>query len=158
MLSQDDLAAVNKQAARLAQKLEGWTRAAISRRLAERLVDGRDMTDAVVDVYDELETAAGTVIPIAKVGEVNRGEVSIEGRVETLWESDAPAIQDVGLLEDDSGRIKVTVWRKSGAPMLQEGDHVVLRNVAKSWYEGRCSVAVTGWSSIHFPERGQWWE
>jgi hypothetical protein len=74
-----------------------------------------------------------------------------------LWDSDAPAIQDVGLLEDDSGRIKVTVWRKSEAPVLQEGDHVVLRNVSKSWYEGRCSVAVTGWSSIHFPERGRWW-
>lgn len=157
MLSQSEVATVNEQAERLADELDGWTQAAISRRLAERLVDGRDITDAVVDVYDELDGAAGTVIPIAKVGEVNRGEVSISGEVVELWNASSPRVQDVGLIEDDSGRIKVTVWRKSDASVLQKGEDVVLRNVAKSWYEGRCSVAVTGWSQIEFPERGRWW-
>ncbi|GCF12087.1 DNA-binding protein [Haloarcula mannanilytica] len=158
MLSQEDLAAVNKQAARLAEKLDGWTRAAISCRLAERLVDGRDMTDAVVDVYDELETAAGTVIPIAKVGEVNRGEVSVEGRVEQLWDPSHSSIAQVGLIEDDNERIRVTIWKASAAPWIEEGEHVRIHGASVSWYEGRASLAVTGWSSIHFPERGRWWE
>jgi len=157
LLSQSDLATVNRQAARLEEKLDGWTRAAISRRLAERVADGRGMTDAVVDVYDELDQAAGTVIPIEKVGGVNRGEVSVEGEVVQLWEPRSSAIQNVGLIEDESGRTKFTVWAKSEAPLVEEGDHIVLRNVAKNWYEGRCSVAVTSWSRIEFPERGQWW-
>ena len=39
---------------------------------------------AVVAVFEELETAAGQVIPIGKLEEVNRKEVTVEGRVETL--------------------------------------------------------------------------
>ncbi|WP_458209909.1 hypothetical protein [Haladaptatus sp. NG-SE-30] len=27
--------------------------------------------------------------------------------------------------------------------------------LAKNWYEGRVSVAGTGWSTIHVPERGR---
>ncbi|MDQ2072375.1 OB-fold nucleic acid binding domain-containing protein [Haloarcula sp. H-GB4] len=158
MLSQSNLAMVNRQAARLAEQLDGWTRAAISRRLAERVADGRGMTDAVVDVYDELDQAAGTVIPIAKVGEVNRGEVSIEGRVAQLWDPSSPTIQNVGLLEDESGRTRVTIWKASEAPWIEEGDKVRIHGASVNWYEGRASLAVTGWSSIHFPERGRWWE
>lgn len=158
LLSQSELATVNRQAARLAKQLDGWTRAAIGRRLAERVADGRGMTDAVVDVYDELDQAAGTVIPIAKVGEVNRGEVSVEGRVEQLWDPSSPKIQNVGLLEDESGRTRVTIWKASEAPWIEEGDKVRIHGASVSWYEGRASLAVTGWSSIHFPERGRWWE
>jgi len=35
---------------------------------------------------------------------------------------------------------------------------VRIHEAATNWYEGRISVAVTGWSIIHFPERGRWWE
>ncbi|MDS0222848.1 DNA-binding protein [Haloarcula sp. S1AR25-5A] len=148
VLSQSKLATVNRQAARLEQQLDGWTRAAISRRLAERVADGRGMTDAVVDVYDELDQAAGTVIPISKVEEVNRGEVSIEGRVETLWESSSSAIQQVGLIKDDSGRIKFTSWAKSDVAFVREGEQITLRLAAKNWYQGRVSIALTGRSRI----------
>ena len=157
-LSRSELGAVNEEAARLAEQLRGWSRAAISRRLAERVADGRGMTDAVVDVYDELDQAAGTVIPIEKVGEVNRGEVSVEGRVAQLWNPSSPKIQNVGLLEDESGRTRVTIWKASEAPWIEEGDTVRIHGASVSWYEGRASLAVTGWSSIHFPERGRWWE
>jgi hypothetical protein len=78
-LAQEQLAAVNKQAMRLAKKLDGWSRAAISRRLAERVVDGAGVMSAVVGVSEELRTAPGQVIPIADVQDVNRKEVSIQG-------------------------------------------------------------------------------
>jgi ssDNA-binding replication factor A large subunit len=64
----------------------------------------------------------------------------------------------VGLIEDDTGRTKFTSWTKSDPKLVQEGDHVRLREVEKSWYEGRVSVAVTGWSQIEFPDRGRWWD
>ncbi|WP_231186355.1 DNA-binding protein [Haladaptatus sp. DYF46] len=157
-LAQEELAAVNKQAMRLAEKLDGWSRAAISRRLAERVVGGTGVMSAVVGVYEELRTAPGQVIPIADVQDVNRKEVSIEGQVTQLWTPGSPKIQQVGLIEDDSGRIKFTVWRASQKTMVREGETVQLRSVAKNWYEGRVSVAVTGWSTLHFPERDRWWD
>jgi hypothetical protein len=48
------VAAVNKQSIRLVKKLDGWSRAAIGRRLGEALVDGKDLMSAVVSVFEEL--------------------------------------------------------------------------------------------------------
>jgi len=50
-LRQEQLAAVNKQSMRLAEKLDGWSRAAIGRRLGEAVVGGKDLTSAVVGVF-----------------------------------------------------------------------------------------------------------
>ena len=157
-LTQEQLAAVNKQSMRLAEKLDGWSRAAIGRRLGEAVVGGKDLTSAVVGVFEELQTAPGQVVPIGMLEDVNRKEVSIEGRVTVLWESDSPAIQQVGLIEDESGKTKITVWEKSNQPWIEEGEHVRIHGAAKNWYNGRVSVALTGWSTVHFPERGRWWE
>ena len=157
-LSQDELATVNTEADRLATRLDGWSRAAVSRRLAEAVVDGTDMTSAVVRVFEELQTAPGQVIPIGKLEDVNRKEVSIEGRMEVLWDSDSPAIAQVGLIADDSGKTKVTIWEKSDAPWIEENEQVRIHKAARNWYEGRISLAITGWSNIHFPERDRWWE
>ena len=152
-LSRVQLGEVNKQAARLAGELQGWSRAAISRRLAERVVEGVEMLDAVVAVYDELQECPGQVVPISAVERVDDYEVDIEGTVSVLWTPSCAAIKQVGLLEDDSGRIKFTSWRKSGQPLVREGERVRLRAVAKNWYEGRCSVALTGKTLVSFPER-----
>ena len=156
-LSRTELGMVNKEATRLAGMLPGWSRAAISRRLAERVVDGVSATAAVVGVFEELQTDAGQVVPIAALEDVPVKEVSIGGVVRTLWEPSSSAIQQVGLIEDESGKTKFTVWTQSGQSIVEEGERVVLRNVAKSWYEGRVSVALTGRSSISFPEREAWW-
>ncbi|MFC7130582.1 DNA-binding protein [Haloferax chudinovii] len=156
-LSVEELGEVNREAARLQTKLDGWSRSAISRRLAEQVADGKSMMSAVVGVFEELQQAPGRVIPIAAVSEVNRREVSISGTVTQLWESSNSAIQQVGLIEDETGRTKFTAWTKSDQSVVREGERVTMRNVAKSWYGGRVSVAATGWSEISFPEREAWW-
>ncbi|GAA0216387.1 DNA-binding protein [Halobaculum roseum] len=157
-LTQEQLAAVNKQSMRLAEKLDGWSRAAIGRRLGEAVVGGKDLMSAVVGVFEELQTAPGTVVPIGKLEDVNRKEVSIEGQVETLWDPSHPSIAQVGLIADDSGQTRVTIWEKSNAPWIEEGEQVRIHGAARNWYEGRVSLAVTGWTTLHFPERGRWWE
>lgn len=147
-LERAELASVNAEADRVAGELEGWTRAAVGRRLAEWLVDGRDRMTAVVGVYEELVTAPGTVVPIGELEDIDRREVSIEGTVETLWEPSSAKIQQVGLLGDETGRVKVTVWTASDQPVVREGERVRIYGAAKNWYDGRVSVAVTGWSRI----------
>ncbi|WP_226006629.1 DNA-binding protein [Natrinema salinisoli] len=157
-LTQEQLAAVNKQSMRLSGKLDGWSRAAIGRRLGEAVVGGKDLMSAVVAVYEELETAPGQVVLIGKLEGVNRKEVSIEGTVTQLWELSSPSIAQVGLIEDESGRTKFTSWKVSDAPWIEEGERVRIHGAAKNWYNGRVSVALTGWTTVHFPECGWWWE
>jgi ssDNA-binding replication factor A large subunit len=157
-LTQAQLGEVNEQARRLATELTGWSRAAVSRRLARKVVTGADITSAVVKVFEELQTAPGNVLPIGKLEEVDRSEVNISGRVMTLWKPSHPSIAQVGLVADESGRTRVTIWEKSDAPWVTEGEHVRIRGAARNWYEGRVSLAVTGSTTIEFPERGRWEE
>ena len=157
-LTQEQLAAVNTHSMRLAEKLDGWSRAAIGRRLGEAVVGGKDLMSAVVGVFEELQTAPGQVVPIGKLEEVDRKEVSVEGQVDTLWDPSHPSIAQVGLIADDSGKTRITIWEASNAPWIQEGERVRIHGAARNWYEGRVSLAVTGWSTVMFPERGRWWE
>jgi ssDNA-binding replication factor A large subunit len=138
--------------------VDGWSRAAISRRLADAVVDGTDMPSAVVRVFEELQTAPGQVVPIGKLEDVDRKEVSIEGTVTQLWDPSSPSIAQVGLIEDDSGKTKLTSWVASDQPWIEEGERVRIHGAAKNWYNGRVSVALTGWTTVMFPERGRWWE
>ncbi|WP_089816123.1 DNA-binding protein [Halomicrobium zhouii] len=156
-LTQAELSTVNEQAARLTEEHGGMTRAAISRQLAERIADGMDVLDAVVEVIELIRDEAGVIVPIDQIENVDRSEVTVEGRVTQLWTPSSRAIRQVGLIEDESGRTKFTSWKKSAQPMVEEGERVRFRAAAKNWYQGRCSIALTGWSEVHFPERGQWW-
>jgi ssDNA-binding replication factor A large subunit len=83
--------------------------------------------------------------------------VSVSGKVVQLWEPGHPAIQDVGLIADESGQIKFTIWTKSRCCAVKEGEQVRFRAAARNWYRGRCSLALTGESRVEFPERGAWW-
>ena len=158
-LSQEDLAAVNRQAMRISERIDGgWSRAVIAKRLAEKVEDGIEVTTAVLETLEEVKAESGTIVPIADIGEIPVGEVTVEGEVIELWTPSSSNIQQVGLLEDESGRTKFTIWQRSNQTMVREGQTVRFRAAAKSWYQGRCSLALTGWSHIEFPERGRWWD
>jgi ssDNA-binding replication factor A large subunit len=157
-LSREMLGVVNEEATRLAEHIDCWTRAAISRRLAERVESGGSLLSAVVGVVEETKTAPGTIVPIGDLSEVWRREVSIEGTVVQLWEPSHSAISQVGLIEDETGRTKFTAWTRSRVPLVDEGERVRFRGVQKSWYQGRCSVALTGDSLVEFPEREAWFQ
>lgn len=152
-LSCEELAAINQQAERIATEVrESGSRAAVSRRLAERVAQGDSLLTASVAVMEAERTRPGTVVPIGELEDIPRKEVSIEGEVVTLWTSSHPAIEQVGLIEDDSGRVKFTSWTRSRPRIVKEGEQVRMRAVATNWYQGRVSVAVTGDSRIVFAD------
>ncbi|USZ71440.1 DNA-binding protein [Natronosalvus halobius] len=158
-LERRELGQVNRQARRLAEDVQGgYTRAVIGKRIASRVLEGADMFEAVMDTKEEIQHEAGTIVPIGRLESIRKGEVSVEGRVIELWDASSPAIQQVGLLEDETGRTKFTIWAKSRQTMVREGERVRFRTAAKNWYNGRCSIALTRWSEIVFPERESWWE
>jgi hypothetical protein len=157
LLSREMLGAVNEEATRLAGELDGMTRAAVSRRLAERVEASGSLLSATVGLVEEAKTARGTVVPIGELEEVWREEVSIEGTVTQLWKPAHSSISQVGLIEDESGVTKFTAWTRSKVALVEEGERVRFRGVKKSWYQGRCSVALTGDSLVEFPEREAWY-
>jgi len=158
-LTQDELAAVNEQAMRISDEVQGgWSRAVVAKQLAENVQRGRDVTKAVLETLEELKAAPGAIVPIADVPDVPVGEVTVEGEITQLWDPSDTSISQVGLIEDDSGKVKFTIWEASRKTVVSEGETVRFRAVKKNWYQGRCSIAITGWSRIEFPERGRWWE
>ena len=159
-LSQDDLATVNREAHRIAQKVEnGPSRAAVARLLADKVVDGQKITDAVFDTLEAVKQMPGVIISIAEVPDVPGEEVSVSGEIVQLWRPSSSAISQVGLIADESGKIKFTSWAKSDQKGVREGDRVRIKHAKKNWYQGRCSIALTYDSRIVFPERDrQWWK
>ncbi|MFQ3293194.1 MAG: hypothetical protein ACI8VE_000251 [Natrialbaceae archaeon] len=158
-LSQEDLAKVNQEAQRIVERVEGGPgRAAVARSLASRVRAGQPLTEAVFATLDEQLASPGVILPIEKVPEVQTDEVSVEGEVIQLWDPSTPSIQQVGLIADETSKIKFTIWRKSQQTVIREGQQVRFWAAKKNWYEGRCSIALTYDSRIEFPERVPWWE
>jgi hypothetical protein len=157
-LARDELAGVNREAARLHERYDDVSRAAIGRELGERVADGQSLVSAVVAVAERLRERPGRVVPVEELDVVDASEVCVEGVIERLWTPSHPAIQWVGLLEDETGRVKVTSWKRSNQPTVREGERVRIRAAAKNWYEGSVSLAVTGWSGVTFPGRGRYWK
>ncbi|MUV85154.1 hypothetical protein GJ631_00795 [Natronomonas sp. CBA1123] len=149
---------VEKQAIRLDGKCCGGLGVeAIERELAARVQSGRSMQDAVLDMVEDVQAAPGAIVALGELVQVGRKWVDVEATVETLWEPSSPSMQQVGLLEDETGKTKLTVWKRSKQPLIAEGQTVRIRDAAVSWYQGRASLALTGRSMVHFPERAAWW-
>jgi len=89
------------------------------------------MFKAVIDTKEEMQHEAGTIVPIGALEEIRRGEVTVEGRVLELWVPSSQSIQQVGLLEDETGRTKFTIWAKSNQTMVRKGERVRFRAAAK---------------------------
>jgi ssDNA-binding replication factor A large subunit len=115
------------------------------------------MMTAVVGTFEALQTEPGRVVLIGMLEDVRRREVSIEERVEELWTPSLSSSAQMGLIGDESGRTRVTIWKQSEAPWIAEGERVRIDGAARIWSQACVSVAVTGWSDIRFPERGRWW-
>lgn len=153
-LGRAELAEVNREADRLVERLDGVSRAAVSRSLARRVRDGQAVTEAVFATLDAWMAEPGIPCGIAEVGELSGDAVTIEGEIIELWDAGSSAvISQVGLIADETEKIKFTVWEKSRCAMVAVGDRVRLRGAKVNRYRGRWSVALTSDSRIVFPER-----
>lgn len=157
VIGREELAVVNQQAARIHERTRGWSRAALSRRLAEEVRCGKPVAEAVIETTMDVRYGPGQVVPVGEVGLVERDEVTVEGRVVTLWEPSHPRIAQVGLLGDETGTVKFTVWKRSGKTRVRAGERVRIGAGALSIYEGRASIAVTGRSTFESLDVDRWW-
>jgi len=99
--------------------------------------------------YDDLEfpgQSAGDVT----LSSVDQDEqwVDVTVKVVELWDPTHDSIDQVGLIGDESGRLKFTKWAKAELPALDEGSIYELSNVITSEYEGRYSINLNSRSNI----------
>jgi hypothetical protein len=135
--------------------MDGPTRAALSRRLAERVTDGGDVVDSALTLLEELYANGEAVAPIGEI-DPRQYEADIQGTVTKLFAPLSPSQQQVGYVTDDSGAsVKVTIWEKSRQDtVLREGDEVRIRGGKPSSYNGQLTLAVTHDSRVTVVERG----
>ncbi|KAB1186879.1 MULTISPECIES: replication factor A [Haloferax] len=74
--------------------------------------------------------------------------VDVTAKVVELWEPRSDAIAQVGLLGDESGRMKFVSFTTSELPELEEGKSYALGNVVTDEYQGNFSVKLNRTTSI----------
>ncbi len=158
-LDAEDLADVNKFARKLHREVSNAPEpSAIGRMLAEKIDKGKSMMAAVIETKEGLYEESGCPQPIEMLeswmARYDMG-VAIEGTVKTLWEPKSVNQQQVGLIEDESGTVKFTVWENSmQTTVLQEGDQVRVTGAKVGWYGGQATLAADSETDIQILERG----
>jgi replication factor A1 len=103
--------------------------------------------------YDETEVDQDSLSNTNEqrdLGSIETAEewIDITAKVVELWEPRSDAIGQVGLLGDETGRIKFTAWAKSDLPTLEDGEVYHLGNVVTDEYEGQYSVKLNRTTTI----------
>lgn len=74
--------------------------------------------------------------------------LSFTAKVVQLWDNDVDSIAQVGLIGDETGTIKCTIWASADAPQIAEDEVYRFENVVSDEYDGRLSVQVNSASEI----------
>ncbi len=113
---------------------------------ARRSVTNSYLDDAGME-RDELGRGGAELV---RVNDIDEDEQWIDLRVKLvdLWEPRSDSISQVGLLGDESGRIKFVAFETSDLAELTEGQSYELSNVVTDEYEGDYSVKLNRTTSI----------
>lgn len=158
-LDDGEAAGVRDAARHLNERLvSGPSIEALEHRLAQKVTRGQDLISATSNLQDELYQEAGVIQPIAEVPAVPSRynvEADIQGEVTTLWQPKASNQQQVGLIADDSGQLKFTVWTLSNQDViLREGDTIRIVGGKVGVYKGQATLAADSKTLITVIERG----
>lgn len=107
---------------------------------AERSVVSYFLREHKIERADYYGTPEGAA-PV-QISDIDQAEqwINLHAKVVELWESTSPAIDQVGLIGDETGTIKFVKWAKSNLPPLEEGKSYSLENMTTDEWEGRFSV------------------
>jgi replication factor A1 len=89
---------------------------------AERSITSDYTREFGLEEKTELVTPKNTETPATPLADIRSGDwVTIEGVVSVLFESRSPSVAQSGILADQSGAVRFTIWAKSQAPLLEPG-------------------------------------
>ncbi|GAA0474773.1 replication factor A (plasmid) [Halococcus dombrowskii] len=110
----------------------------------------RSVTSSYYDEADADPESMGDANEQREIGSINTAEewIDITAKVVELWEPRSDSIAQVGLIGDETGRIKFTAWAKSDLPSIEEGSVYQLGNVVTDEYQGQYSVKLNRTTTI----------
>jgi replication factor A1 len=110
----------------------------------------RSVTSTYYDETDVDQESLSNANEQRELGSIATAEewIDITAKVVDLWEPRSDSIAQVGLLGDETGRIKFTAWAKSELPTLEEGAVYHLGNVVTDEYQGQFSVRLNRTTTI----------
>lgn len=74
--------------------------------------------------------------------------ISIRTKVLQLWDPNSDSINQVGLLGDESGKIKFVSWKKAALPELEEGKSYLIKGAVVDSWNGDYQVNLNSRTSI----------
>lgn len=114
---------------------------------AQRSVQRHYLDEAGVE--DDVLQSSGSTQTVT-LSDIDRAEewVDVSVTVVDLWEPRSDSVAQVGLVGDETGRIKFTKWAKSDLPTLEEGKSYKLSNVVTDEYQGDYSIKLNRTTEI----------
>ena len=144
---------LNQEAERVADRF-GRSRAVMGRRIAEKVVEGAAVPEAVMSLVEELCEERTVRTPLSMVDPTDSW-ATLEGVVTKLFEPASSNQQQVGIIEDETGTCKATVWRNSRSDVvLSESDVVRIQDAKPGLYNGQLTLAVVSDTRMVVKERG----
>ena len=87
--------------------------------------------------------------PLINISDVDDGKwANIRGKIVQLWDKTHESISQVGLIGDETGTIKFTIWESAGVSSVEEGKSYLLKNVVVNEWNGKFQLNVNKSSSI----------
>ncbi|SFM85724.1 replication factor A [Methanolobus profundi] len=88
--------------------------------------------------------------PMANIADITEDGrwVNVRGKVVQLWDNTHESISQVGLIGDETGTIKFTMWESAGAPIVEENMSYLFKNVVVNEWNGKFQLNVNKSSSI----------
>jgi replication factor A1 len=87
----------------------------------------------------------GNIEDIIEVGKW----ISLKAKVVQLWDSNSDSISQAGLIGDETGVIKFTIWKTAGIEIrLIQGNSYIFQNVVTGSFNDKMQIAVTSTSQI----------
>ncbi|WP_251344534.1 replication factor A [Haloplanus halophilus] len=74
--------------------------------------------------------------------------VTVRAKIVEHWDPREDSIHQVGLIGDESGRLKFVAWAKSNPPILKEGTTYTFKDVVVDEYDGNYSLKINSRSEI----------
>lgn len=122
-------------------------RSTILRNLAS--TEGSEVTDILEGGEGSGEAAEVEIADIDDPDEF----VTVEVEVADIWDNDTDVLSQVGLVQDDTGRIKFKTWEKSQKPLLTEGQTYRLERVATDEFQGNMEISVNSETSVEMIDK-----
>ncbi|ELZ19740.1 hypothetical protein C475_22394 [Halosimplex carlsbadense 2-9-1] len=126
--------------------------------IGRKVARGQSVYTALSNVQEQFYQEAGVIQPISTVPVIPSKynvEADIQGEVTTLWYPKSNNQQQVGIIKDDSGTIKFTVWTRSNqSVILHEGDIVRIVGGKVGKYNGQATLAADSETRITILESG----